>query len=116
MKGDIITLKSDVCILKQDVGTLKSDVTILKSDFSSLKSDVSSIKTEIQLLNDAVRNLYDANKEWKDEIIRHFDVVAENIRHDLLGANRDEIEVLKNSKSDHEQRIVHLEKRAGIAV
>lgn len=50
----------------------------------------------------------------KEEIIRHFDVVVENIRHDLEGANKDEIGVLKDGKSDHEQRIVHLEQLAGM--
>ncbi len=70
----------------------------------------------IHYLIGAVKNLYDANKNWKTEIIRHFDVTVEKIRHDLHGANRDEIEVLKDSKADHEQRIVHLEKHAGVAV
>jgi hypothetical protein len=32
----------------------------------------------------------------KDEILRHFDLVVETIRHDLLGANRDEIESVKD--------------------
>lgn len=50
----------------------------------------------------------------KDEILRHFDVVAVDMRHDALGANRDEIEVLKDAKVDHEERIIGLEQMAGL--
>lgn len=64
---------------------------------------------------DSIGKLYDANEGWKDDIIRHFDVAVEDIRHDLEGANRDEIGVLKDAKRDHEQRIVRLEQQAGIA-
>ncbi len=96
---------------------MKNDTTpATKSDINSLKSDLHSMNENIQHLMGAVKNLYEANKDWKDEIVRHFDVVTEDIRHHLEGANHDEIEVLKDSKTDHEQRIVHLEKRAGVAV
>jgi hypothetical protein len=64
------------------------------------KGDLAELRTEMTSM--------------KDEIIRHFDVVAENIRHDLEGANKDEIEVLKDGKTDHEQRIVNLEQLAGM--
>lgn len=46
-------------------------------------------------------------KRWKDDIIRHFDVTAENMRHDLLGANRDEIEAVKD-------RVTRLERHTGL--
>ncbi len=52
--------------------------------------------------------------KYKDEIMRHFDVVAENIRHDLLGAKSDEIELLKDTHHDHERRIRRLERSAGL--
>jgi len=82
-------------------------------------------KLDIKMLMDEIGRLYDANLKWKEEIIekmkkwkfeieRHFDVVAENMHHDLLGANNDEIENLKNSKDDHEKRIHKLEKHSGL--
>jgi len=71
-------------------------------------------KADINALMDSIGKLYDANEAWKEEIIRHFDVVVENIRHDLEGANRDEIEVLKDSKASHEQRITRLESHVGL--
>ncbi|MCF7845149.1 MAG: hypothetical protein K9M03_04975 [Kiritimatiellales bacterium] len=67
-------------------------------------------KKDIKILMDEIGKLYDANLKWKEEITRHFDVVAENMHHDLLGAHKDDIENLKNAKNDHEQRIHRLEK------
>jgi hypothetical protein len=55
-------------------------------------------------------------KEAVDEITRHFDVVVENIRHDLVGANHDEVISLKNQKVNHEQRLLRLERTVGYAV
>lgn len=41
--------------------------------------------------------------QWKEEIIHEFHILAEDIRHDALGANRDRLE-------NHEDRIHCLEK------
>lgn len=46
-------------------------------------------------------------EKYKDEILRHFDLTAENIRHDLAGANRDEIEMVKD-------RVTRLERHTGL--
>jgi len=65
-----------------------------------------------------IQRLYDAIERWKGEILsevkQHFDVVVEQIRHDLLGANRDEIDVLKDRTNANESRILRLEVHAGI--
>ncbi|MDD5041942.1 MAG: hypothetical protein PHX87_06110 [Candidatus Peribacteraceae bacterium] len=53
-------------------------------------------------------------KTFKDEILRHFDLAVETIRHDLVGANRDEILQMKDKSQDHERRIVRLERSAGL--
>lgn len=53
----------------------------------------------------------------KDEIIREFKVVAENIHQDVAGANKDEISLIKDQlMPDHETRITILEKYSGLAV
>jgi hypothetical protein len=49
-----------------------------------------------------------------EETRRHFDVVAENIHVDVAGANADEISLIKNKQDDHEDRIVDLERTAGV--
>lgn len=51
-----------------------------------------------------------------EETRRHFDVVAEDIRHDIAGANRDEISVLQDAKADHSSRISKIEHVVGLAV
>lgn len=84
-----------------------------------MKDDTTpATKADIQMLMDSIGKLYDANERWKDEVMsdvkRHFDVVVEQIRHDLKGANREAIEVHKDRTNDHETRIGRLEARAGI--
>lgn len=49
-------------------------------------------KEDLRELGDELR---DELKSNKDEILRHFDAVVEQIHHDLAGANTDEIETLK---------------------
>ena len=49
-----------------------------------------------------------------EEVINHFDTVAENIHLDVAGANKDEVDLLTNQVPDHEERIVDLENKAGL--
>lgn len=53
-------------------------------------------------------------RELEDRLLRHFDLTVETIRHDLLGANRDELELIKDRNRDHERRISVLERSAGL--
>lgn len=91
-------------------------------------------KADITLVMDKIGKLYDATERWKQEIIDeldiriehqfekhfdrrmgeikyYFDIAVENIRYDLVHANREEIEVLKDRSKNHERRIVVLESR-----
>ena len=54
-------------------------------------------------------------EQWKKELKDHFDLVAENIRHDFASANREEIDMLKDGHKGHEKRILTLERTAGLA-
>ena len=49
-----------------------------------------------------------------DEMKRHLGVLMEEIRHDLVGAGRDEVSSLVDSKIDHEVRLLRLERSVGI--
>jgi hypothetical protein len=60
-----------------------------------------------QDLRSLEQRLLKASAGQKDEILRHFDVVVETIRHDLLGINADEIELLKD-------RVIRIETRVGL--
>lgn len=52
--------------------------------------------------------------EFKDEILDHFDAVAENIHLDVAGANKDQISFIKEKTDSHEDRIETLERHAGL--
>lgn len=53
-------------------------------------------------------------QEMEDRLLRHFDLTVETIRSELLRANRDELELIKDHQRDHDRRIRHLERSAGL--
>lgn len=74
------------------------------------------------MLMQKMGKLYDANEQWKNEVIdemdkriltseertkHHFDVIAENIHREVAGANKDEIEIIKD-------RVTKLEEHTGL--
>ena len=69
------------------------------------------LKQDLKQLKEEIFRYFELKQE---ETHRHFDLTVETIRHDLLGANHDEIEVLKDTRKNHEERIVVLEEHAGI--
>lgn len=85
-------------------------------------------KSDVKLLMEEIGKLYDATERWKDELAdktqrwqllsanevkQHFDLVVEQIRHDLLAANREQIELLRDRTDGHANRITRLEQHAG---
>jgi len=104
-KGDVAAIRSERGAvrdeLKKEIGSVRTE---LKGDIANLRDE---LKGEIAELRHDV-------ELSKVEIKRHFDVVIEDLRHDLIGARNDEVEVLKDSRKDHERRIRHLEKNAGL--
>jgi hypothetical protein len=53
-------------------------------------------------------------EQFRDDILRHFDLTVETIRHDLEGANRDQIQVLLDGKKKLEDRVHRLERHLGL--
>jgi hypothetical protein len=83
-------------------------------------------KEDIQMLLEQFGKMYDVQERWKNELHKdmeiwkeelkdHFDLAVEQIRHELVSANREEIEVLKDGHNDHGARIIALEKVTGLA-
>ena len=68
-------------------------------------------KADIEALMDSIGKLYDANERWKDEIIQHFGIAVEHLRHELIGIHRDKISLLEDRAKSHEGRIFRLEPR-----
>lgn len=94
-----------------------------KQDVTLIMQDVALIKRDITLIMEEIGKLYAANAQWKGELEEqisaseertklHFDVTAEHITSSLVGANREEIIVLKDTAKKHDQRITHLESLA----
>ena len=50
----------------------------------------------------------------KEELQRHFDVVAEQFKRDVLGAFRDLTVLQDNKCEDHDRRIQRLERHSGL--
>lgn len=86
-------------------------------------SSAPATKQDIQMLMEEIGKLYDTNAQWKQEIIETMDkkisasetkiihqfrVIAEDMRHDAFGIQKDRIE-------DHEHRIRRLERHTKLA-
>ena len=74
------------------------------------KGDLRKLKKEILL---EVNGMMKSNNE---EIFRYFNLVAETMRHDLVGAHPDQVEVLKDKSVNHEERIKALERSKGFSL
>lgn len=51
-------------------------------------------------------------EESEERIKHHFDIVAEDMRHDYLGIYKDRTEGYTQKLQSHEKRITHLERQA----
>jgi len=76
-----------------------------------LDTKVDRLDTKVERLDAKIgtgeQSLRHDMAKLKDEILRHFDLTVETIRHDLLGANHDEIENIKD-------RVKKLERHTGL--
>jgi len=77
-----------------------------------LDAAVDALKTNARQLTDELKN--DA-EDHKEDLKRDFRVVVEKAHADILGAKKDQVELLKDRSEDHEQRIKRLEVTAGLA-
>jgi hypothetical protein len=111
----IRALQDDTRILMEEFGKVwqwKADMDEWRGDIDEWRGDIDEWRGDI----DEWRGGLDERlATWKQEIIDHFDLVAENIRHDLVSANREEIELLKDGLKSHDRRIHTLEHASGLA-
>lgn len=99
--------RRDLSVLEQQLkGRLGSMAT--REDLSALRSDLAA---QIQQMRtQLIAEIERVGKETRN----HFDVVVEKIEDDLKGANTDEISLLKDHQSAHEQRIAVLESKTAL--
>ena len=80
------------------------DQPATKHDLRLLKQDIDSRLDA--LVGEMVRQF--------DELRRHFDVAVENVKHEMAGANADEISLLKDTGDNHEKRLRIAERKLGL--
>jgi hypothetical protein len=74
-----------------------------------LRSVEERLTKDLRTVEDRLTQRIDSKiGESEARILRHFDLTVETIRHDLLGANADEITALKES-------VVRIEAQVGVA-
>ena len=85
-----------------------------KENQPATKGDLDKLGLRVDELTQRFDQLGFKVDAFKDEILRHFDVIVEDLRHDLIGARSDEIEVLKDGRLNHAQRLRRLERHIGL--
>ncbi|TSC58490.1 MAG: hypothetical protein Greene041619_500 [Candidatus Peregrinibacteria bacterium Greene0416_19] len=113
----------DIRLLQRDIAFLRSNM-VTKKDIAEMvtRKDIVDMATkqDFAYLMEQLGGLYLANERWKDEmmetmekwkkeIIHEFKVFAEDMMHDFKGAFSDKLQ-------QHEDRLVRLEQREGVAL
>jgi hypothetical protein len=62
---------------------------------------------QMDMLHEEISSLWKEFPASEDRMVHQFHVIAEQIHHDAIGANRDEIEVVKD-------RVTRLERHTGL--
>ena len=85
--------------------------TGLQNTEEKLRREIDSSKKELRSeMNGMELRLRTEIKAGREEIIQHFNTVAEQMRYDLTSASADELSSTKEKIVDHEKRISNLEK------
>jgi predicted RNase H-like nuclease (RuvC/YqgF family) len=92
----------------------KGDITHLDRRVGRLENRFDGLELRFDGLEQRFDKLERRFDEVKEEMKRHFEVVVEQLRHDLIGARHDEVEVLKDKSHEHERRITRLERFNGL--
>ncbi len=92
----------------------KQDIALLMETISALYEAITAMRTRIDGVDNRFIAMEKTMKDWKDEIIRHFDVVTETLDRDLRGAFRDHTSVNTNRFGVHDKRIARLERHTGL--
>jgi regulator of replication initiation timing len=71
--------------LHQEFGSLRQEFGALHQEFGSLRQEVGTVREEFGTLRADFDELRRAVRESAAETRRHFDVVAEDLRHDIRG-------------------------------
>ena len=78
LRQEFGTLRDEFGTLRQEFGTLRQEFGTLRQEFGTLREEVGTLRGEFGVLRQEAR-------DTAAETRRHFDVVAEYLRHDIRG-------------------------------
>jgi methyl-accepting chemotaxis protein len=78
LRGEFGTLRGEFGTLRGEFGALREEFGTVPEEFGSLRGEFGTVRGEFSALRQEVR---DSAAETR----RHFDVVAEDLRHDIRG-------------------------------
>ena len=78
LRGEFGTLREEFGTLREEFGTLRGEFGTLRGEFGTLRGEFGTLREEFEALRQEVR-------DTASETRRHFDVVAEYLRHDIRG-------------------------------
>lgn len=84
-----------------------------KADIAELRSMMVEFRDSNQEWKNEMLTAFD---EFKDDAIRHFEILFENFRHDIVGAFSDRYESLREVQRGHGRRLNRLETKCDIKV
>jgi hypothetical protein len=96
----------------------------------AIDSTAPATKDDIKILMDEIGKSYQASERWKNELSQkmeakmeawkeeikgHFDLVAEQLRSDIVSATREEVVGLKDATQGYQKRLRRVEQALGIS-
>lgn len=86
------------------------------SQTPATKADLNELHSELQADIKQLETSFDAKLDsFKEEIVGHFHVLSGQLKHDVLGALKDGLSVMRDRDSEFDTRITRLERHAGLA-
>jgi len=115
-KKDIERLRSDL-LNEMNGQDRRFDQKFSQNDKRFKKIDLrfEQVDKRFEQVDKRFEQVIELIKSEGQEIRDHMEALIEEVREDVGGANKDEIDLIKNQKlPDHEKRIINLEKRVGV--
>ena len=79
------TLREEFGTLREEFGTLREEFGTLRGEFGTLRGEFGTLRGEFGTLREEFEALRQEVRDTASETRRHFDVVAEYLRHDIRG-------------------------------
>ena len=85
LRGEFGTLRGEFGTLRGEFGTLREEFGTVRGEFGTLRGEVGTLRGEVGTLRGEFGTLRQEIRDTAAETRRHFDVVAEHLRHDIRG-------------------------------